>query len=178
MTPGKIFAALSFIFVSVLLIVVFHEVITGNLPSDDREKLENISHKYGPDFFQNISGEIFNCKDRKQNDTQPCFKFPDLIPEAHAYNFVYCMDEDSQINVTYPEGTECFDDAEDQDDYNYSENDKGKTKTEEKEKDEDEDDKNKYSIETCPPKCGRDDNNDEDNEDEEEEEDNKEDEDQ
>lgn len=163
MTPGKLFAALSFVFVSVLMIVVFYEVLTGNLPSDDKNKLGNISHKYGPDFFNT------EYKEQEGDFNNP------FIPNASGYNFVYCFDEDSQRNITYPEGTECFDDAEDQDDYNYSENDKGKIKTEEKEKDRDrdeEDEENKYSVEICPPKCGRDDNDDEDeNEENEEDED-------
>ena len=150
MTPEKLFAAISFIFVSVLLIVVFHEVLTGNLPSDNREKLENISHQYGPDFVQEAKGNIIGENEEFLNEET----------RRQDYQFVKCPGDDK----IYPEGTECFDDAEEQDDYNYEENDKGKTvvKEDKKEKDRDEDDEdedkdNKYSIQVCPPKCGRDD---------------------
>lgn len=173
MKPSNIFVIASFIFVLYLLVVVVYEVYTGNLPSDDRKTIENISHKYGPDFLPHAYGS--------------------------GYKFVYCMDEDSNFNYTYPEGTACNKDPKNQDDYitQYSYDKDGNVVNKEtKEKDRpdkdrskdsidkiqddrdssgsDVDDKqsgrdNKYSIQICPPKCPKDYAQDEDDEEEDDE---------
>lgn len=181
---SNLFIILSGLFVAFLMVTVYYEVlIVQELPTDNKTKLDNITQKYGPDFkigeqeeivfnnpfIPNAAGKILNCKDRTEKDTEPCYKFVELD-----YNFVHCYDEDSKINITYPEGTECFEDAEDQDDYNYEKNESGKTIIKEEERDEDDDDEddsnkedkeNKYSIQICPPRCGHDDEDEDDDED-------------
>ena len=148
-----LFSIACLIFAIFLLVVVYYEVLFNDGPRDeDKQYRKYLDDRYG--LPQAFGYQIFCYHELLNNDSnfrQVCFDEP--YPEGY-----YDKDGYPVIDKTKP-----IEDNDDKDD----DKKKHKDKDKDKEKDEDQDD-NKYSIQVCPPKCGKSDDNEDEEDDKDE----------